>query len=148
MEQEDEHYFEVFSELPSETRNKWISYLTYAYNQPQRHYHTLNHIHSMITELRTIKPGLELSSRELQILHLAIWFHDVVYDPRTKRPGYNEIQSTLIFGDYAQDVGLVNPNMHSLNAGHRHLYCSSTFNFMYDQTYTSIYLPFGVRICR
>jgi predicted metal-dependent HD superfamily phosphohydrolase len=112
MEQ-DEHDFDVFSELPSETRNKWISYLTDSYNQPQRHYHTLNHIHSMITELHTIERRLELSSRELQILHLAIWFHDVVYDPRTNRPGCNEIQSALIFGDYAQDVGLVDPNRHS-----------------------------------
>lgn len=99
--------YAVFSELPSELRQKWIKYLTDAYNEPQRHYHTLTHVHSMMAQLHSIEASLQLSSKQFEVLHLAIWFHDVIYDPQTKKPGYNEIQSALDFENYARDVGLV-----------------------------------------
>ncbi len=46
------------------------------YSEPHRFYHTLTHIDSMLNHLDRIKPdGVELA--------LAVWFHDVIYDPRS-----------------------------------------------------------------
>jgi predicted metal-dependent HD superfamily phosphohydrolase len=52
--------------------------LVAAYSAASRHYHNLQHIDDCLTALAAI-PALNASDRE--ILKLAIWWHDVVYDP-------------------------------------------------------------------
>ncbi|MBZ0149979.1 MAG: phosphohydrolase [Planctomycetes bacterium] len=47
--------------------------LTRRYTEPQRHYHGIGHIADMLEQGR----GLALTAVQV----LAIWFHDVVYDP-------------------------------------------------------------------
>ena len=48
------------------------------YSQPHRAYHTLAHINQCFSVL---DPLLHLAERPTE-LQLAVWFHDVVYDPR------------------------------------------------------------------
>ena len=57
------------------------------YREPQRRYHTLEHIHACLDEL---KQARGLVDGERRALEAAIWFHDAVYDPTS---GDNEEES-------------------------------------------------------
>jgi predicted metal-dependent HD superfamily phosphohydrolase len=53
--------------------------LVARYAEPHRRYHTWGHIQACLDELS----GLHgLSDRDREVLRLAIWWHDAVYDPR------------------------------------------------------------------
>lgn len=56
--------------LPQSVTERWIAQLA----EPQRHYHTLDHVTAMLRDL----PDTEAQCRELLA---AIWLHDIVYDP-------------------------------------------------------------------
>ena len=98
--------YEPFDQISPELRAKWIFILDFAYNEPQRHYHTLSHIRSMFEHLNEIRRSTPFSAQELRILQLSIWFHDIVYET-TSEPGSNEYLSALKFGDFARDIELV-----------------------------------------
>lgn len=51
-----------------------------AYDEPQRHYHTLRHIQHCLYELDTL-PEKDLDRASME---LAIWYHDLVYDPKSR----------------------------------------------------------------
>ena len=57
-----------------------------AYGQPHRRYHTLEHIGRILALFHPVRRRLE----EPDAAELALWLHDVVYDPRA---GDNEEQS-------------------------------------------------------
>ena len=56
------------------------------YNEPQRSYHTLKHIQQLFEQLNQIKDKLY----EPHIIALALYYHDVIYDPRRSD---NELKS-------------------------------------------------------
>jgi predicted metal-dependent HD superfamily phosphohydrolase len=73
--------------------------LAAAYSAPDRHYHTLEHLAEMfkvVGRLATINddPGP---------LHLAVWFHDAVYDTRAKD---NESRSADLVIDLLAPIGV------------------------------------------
>ncbi len=49
-----------------------------AWAEPQRHYHSTQHLHEC---LNLLEPALELAQRPGEV-ELALWFHDAVYDPQ------------------------------------------------------------------
>ena len=51
--------------------------LTTAYQSPERHYHTLLHIKALLDRLEQARPQLQ----DPVVVELAVWFHDVVYNP-------------------------------------------------------------------
>ena len=53
--------------------------LTHRYTETHRHYHNLTHIATMFEVLKKLE-NFQLSTTQT----LAIWFHDVVYDPLFK----------------------------------------------------------------
>ncbi|GAA5118000.1 hypothetical protein JIN84_16580 [Luteolibacter yonseiensis] len=57
------------------------------YSEPHRHYHDLRHIGSMLGEMDMARTG-DIA------MEFAIWFHDVVYDPKARD---NEAQSAVLF---------------------------------------------------
>src|SRR4051794_16581976 len=75
--------------------NFWTNSLIQAYKEPQRHYHTTNHIHSM---LKCFEDNITLISNRVAF-QLAIFFHDWVYDPTAHD---NELQSIRVFETFAQ----------------------------------------------
>jgi predicted metal-dependent HD superfamily phosphohydrolase len=78
--------------LPAHVRAEaWQSLfdnLSPRFSEPQRHYHTLQHIAECLHEFElTDAPG------KTQAVELAIWFHDAIYDPRSPS---NEEESALL----------------------------------------------------
>ncbi|MDJ0799558.1 MAG: hypothetical protein QNJ51_22540 [Calothrix sp. MO_167.B12] len=67
--------------------------LVTAYSSPERQYHTLSHIHHVLTTINS----LQKYTQNLSVVKLAAWFHDVVYDTRARD---NEERSA----DYAQKL--------------------------------------------
>jgi predicted metal-dependent HD superfamily phosphohydrolase len=57
--------------------NDWFDQLLDAYSQKHRHYHTVAHIDHCLRELDSAS---ELAQEPAEV-ELALWFHDVVYDP-------------------------------------------------------------------
>ena len=68
-----------------------------AYSEPQRHYHTLEHLGELfrvIGRLPLTEPGP---------VFLAIWFHDVIYDPKAKN---NEERSAAYANEQLASLGI------------------------------------------
>jgi predicted metal-dependent HD superfamily phosphohydrolase len=81
--------------------------LANAYAEPQRHYHTLNHISHMLDTFDTYS-GVFQDKRAVE---LAIWFHDCVYDSVKGAP-WNERESIRVweeFVDIAESERIVSP---------------------------------------
>lgn len=54
--------------------------LVAAYSEPHRHYHTLEHV----AEVLRVVGRLATLVTNMPAVQLAVWFHDVVYDPKAK----------------------------------------------------------------
>ncbi|EFA75527.1 predicted HD phosphohydrolase family protein [Heterostelium album PN500] len=80
--------------------NRWFSTLESYYTPtPVRCYHNFNHIDELLTLHDRYAPVLKTPN----ICQLAIWFHDVVYDP-TKHD--NEDKSIEMFKSFAEESHL------------------------------------------
>lgn len=56
--------------------------LVSAYSEPARHYHTLQHLGECLEELLLAAQVPELAATvQIPTIGLALWFHDIVYDP-------------------------------------------------------------------
>ena len=64
-----------------------------AYTEPQRHYHTVQHIVECLALFDQIKDELD----DTVAVQVAIWFHDAVYDPKASD---NELQSAELMQKY------------------------------------------------
>lgn len=72
--------------------------LTGLYNSPGRYYHTLDHIQFCLARMEEAKMQPEfisITNRQWDALEIAIWFHDVIYNPEAQmvKPGYSELES-------------------------------------------------------
>ena len=72
--------------LPAGTSDILFSELCRQYTHPSRHYHNLNHLHQIFTTLHTVKTNPANATP----LHLAIFYHDAVYEPQATT---NEVRS-------------------------------------------------------
>ncbi|MFO1484158.1 MAG: hypothetical protein U1F71_12440 [Verrucomicrobiaceae bacterium] len=58
----------------------WHARLISAWSEPQRAYHTLQHLDECLRFFEEIKAAGLMSRPDL--VEMALWFHDVVYDPK------------------------------------------------------------------
>lgn len=77
-------------ELPTAAAKEIFDQISTHYSSPKRKYHNLAHLYSIFKNLSFYDNLISNAST----LHLAIWFHDIIYDTRKKD---NELQSALFF---------------------------------------------------
>lgn len=80
------HWLRTWSELQHTPPPGLCEQLLQAYNEPQRHYHTLQHLAEC---LQLQSESAQLAQRPAEIA-IALWFHDAVYDVKAHD---NEAQS-------------------------------------------------------
>jgi predicted metal-dependent HD superfamily phosphohydrolase len=73
------------------------------YQEPHRHYHTLQHLQQLFTALQNIDLSSSLNDRSSIIL--SIFFHDAIYDTRSHE---NEAQSAKLASESLTKLNLPN----------------------------------------
>jgi predicted metal-dependent HD superfamily phosphohydrolase len=73
--------------------------LVAAHSAPERHYHNLEHLADMFRVVEKLSAQVEQPAA----LHLAVWFHDAVYDSRAKD---NEPRSGELAVDLLGPIGV------------------------------------------
>ncbi|GFS25649.1 hypothetical protein ElyMa_001692600 [Elysia marginata] len=86
-------------DLPDSVCRDWWSVISRRYGEEWRFYHTLSHIYAMMQLYHQWRERIS----ELNTVALAIYFHDIVYDPQAND---NEAQSIILFEKFAQDSNL------------------------------------------
>ncbi|MEG3585816.1 MAG: hypothetical protein VX353_00825 [Actinomycetota bacterium] len=81
------------------TASQMCQHLIDAYNESQRHYHTLSHIHACLNLL----DGFPLEQNESDVIEYAVWFHDIIYDSTSDN---NEKQSATIAETWLSNQGI------------------------------------------
>ncbi|MGB3258712.1 MAG: hypothetical protein WBG89_05550 [Ornithinimicrobium sp.] len=87
-----------------------------SWTEPHRAYHSLRHVAEMLLALRELADhGVALSPRALTVARMAIWFHDVSYDPRAT-PGSNEQRSATLARDHLHRLGAETADIDAVEA--------------------------------
>jgi predicted metal-dependent HD superfamily phosphohydrolase len=77
------------------------------YGEPHRHYHNLSHL----TQVLTMIDAWVHQAPAADLVRLAAWFHDAVYDPRAAD---NEERSADLAGTWLAPSGLDTPRVESV----------------------------------
>src|SRR5229473_4239123 len=98
--------YENMSILPLEEQSQ----LTILLSQPHRHYHNINHINDLLSDMTVwfhedtdslaYLSKYYHESETYRILSYVIWYHDAIYDSYQPYPGYNENMSAKLFLKY------------------------------------------------
>ncbi|KZP30842.1 hypothetical protein FIBSPDRAFT_814639 [Athelia psychrophila] len=88
---------ELFNSSPS-----WFATLEKYYSQPGRYYHTSSHINALLDFYEHHSHNLD----DAEAVQLAIYFHDVYYDPKASEVGHNERKSVEMFQEFATATGV------------------------------------------
>lgn len=78
---------------------EWYERVMNAYNEPHRHYHSRQHLAECLAEFEAARH----LTQEPVAAELALWFHDVVYDPKAAD---NEEQSAALAVQCMEDCGV------------------------------------------
>ena len=68
--------------------------LVTLYSEKQRHYHTLEHVYDCLVKLEEYSSAVQLGEHMHDMIEAALWFHDAVYIPKSKK---NEQNSAGLF---------------------------------------------------
>jgi predicted metal-dependent HD superfamily phosphohydrolase len=91
-------WFELHQHYHFSDPQKILNILIAAYSEKQRAYHTVQHIYECLILFESIRSELN----DVYAVALAIYFHDVIYDPQAKD---NELKSAELFEQcMAQDL--------------------------------------------
>jgi len=113
LEERFERLWQRFGITDPETRQAGLALLA-AYDGPGRHYHNVTHLDSVLQQLDWAKKSLqetgelsmmtpEESNKMFDVIELALWYHDAVYDAKAKD---NEAKSRDWFLSDAHEFGL------------------------------------------
>lgn len=81
------------------TIQQWTDTLISRYTEPQRYYHTIEHIHVMFNYLDHYRHLV----KDETVMTLAVFFHDWIYDPKGRD---NELESVNCFKEFAAKINL------------------------------------------
>jgi predicted metal-dependent HD superfamily phosphohydrolase len=104
------------SPSPVAARDAIFDEFVRAYSEPQRHYHTMNHVEACLDQFELVRDRCD----QPDAVEAAIWFHDVVYDPRRSD---NEQRSAELADNALRRLGRSDPfrqNVHDLILATRH----------------------------
>ncbi len=93
----EKEWVELIERIHADRGELHYQKLSQIYSEPQRHYHTLDHIYQCICEFRDA-PYLSEHPNEIE---MAIWFHDAVYVPGKKD---NEQQSARLAQKFLKKI--------------------------------------------
>ncbi|MGO2385574.1 MAG: HD domain-containing protein [Psychrobacter sp.] len=117
------HFAQNVSAMTSDISPKQIDRLwqdiAIRYGEPQRAYHTLDHIEQLLLQFESIKHHLT----EPHIIALALYYHDVIYDPTRSD---NELKSA----EFATDA--LNPYLSSKHCQQIYALIMMTANHQID----------------
>lgn len=84
--------------ITNEIGEKWWDVVWKMYGEPQRHYHTIHHIEELFQHFDRCQK--HYSFKYPTLISLAIFFHDIVYDPKASD---NEEKSAELFLEFAKE---------------------------------------------
>jgi predicted metal-dependent HD superfamily phosphohydrolase len=93
---------------PDHAQQGWQQ-LQQHYTEPNRAYHNFSHIAAMLRHLAQSP----LTVHDEAVLKLAIWFHDLIYDPKAKD---NEVRSAALAVQWMQQAGFGTERCDAVNA--------------------------------
>lgn len=76
------------------------------YNEKHRHYHNTDHIYDCLTKLEQYATVNKIAIRDYYKLEAAIWFHDAVYNPRSKKNEENISPFWNLTDEYMMFIGI------------------------------------------
>jgi predicted metal-dependent HD superfamily phosphohydrolase len=88
------------------------------YSEPGRAYHTLEHVHDCLYEMELARPFIK--DADMPILELAIWMHDLVYQPKKNDNEARSAESFQWLFDRHLPVALVDRVMSLVMATKQH----------------------------
>eukprot|EP00850_Spirogloea_muscicola_P009004 SM000049S16775 [mRNA] locus=s49:639324:643077:+ [translate_table: standard] len=109
--------------VKKEVAEEWWQFIEAHYRQHNRHYHTFTHLQS----LYTLYGRYAHFVADPCAFHLAIFFHDVVYEPRASVHGVNEKESAALFFRFARAAELTSNLEEKVNK-----YILQTINHLED----------------
>ena len=90
-------------EVPTERiTSDWWLVLERRHSEPQRHYHTLEHLAELFSFLDS-PFGADIAPHRRPLVEFAIFFHDAVYEPTSRT---NEEDSEVLWRRFAAEAGL------------------------------------------
>jgi predicted metal-dependent HD superfamily phosphohydrolase len=95
--------------MPTSASERVIEALRVRYREPQRHYHTLEHV----DELLTLFAAERARAQRPDHIEWAIWFHDAIYDPQRSD---NEARSAALARASLIDAGLARADISAVVA--------------------------------
>lgn len=82
--------------------SRWWREISERHSERHRHYHTLSHLAELFSFLDS-PYGAEIAPSRRPLVEYAIFFHDIIYDPRSRT---NEEDSAKLFRQYAAEAAL------------------------------------------
>lgn len=79
-------------------RDSYYDTIIGYYSLEDKYYHNLKHIQNLLKYLN----DFELDFNDKLMLELSIWFHDIIYDPKSIN---NEFYSAIYFDDFIRNSG-------------------------------------------
>lgn len=83
------------------------------WEEPHRYFHTLKHLNYILASIENLKDIKEWDEYWVDALSLAAYYHDIIYDPRSK---YNEEQSAAFFMEHTKNLGSKDPFILTVNS--------------------------------
>lgn len=85
--------------VPEKTSENILKKIVDAYSHKSRHYHNIAHIEDLLAQAQTFENQLH----DIDTLHFAILFHDIVYDASKSD---NEKQSAILAQKIMKEIGI------------------------------------------